>query len=120
MWTIRRVSTASSSMTLRARQRGTARIANNCLVVPAERAAKLFSVRCCVTKRCAADRDVLQAHARRLRPERLLESIFQRAGRPWPQVQNRKRLWGNAPAQLPVTRDRLNGGGVARGHALLQ
>ena len=64
-------------MTLRARPRGTARIANNCLVVAAERAAKLFSVRCCVAKRCAADRDVLQAHARRLRPERLLESTFQ-------------------------------------------
>ena len=64
-------------MTLRARPRGTTRIANNCLLVAAERAAKLFSVRCCVAKRCAADRDVLQAHARRLRPERLLESTFQ-------------------------------------------
>ena len=72
----------TSSTTLRARPRGTARIADNCLAVAAERAAKLFSVGRCVADRCAADLEVLQAHARRLRPERLFESAFQRAGRP--------------------------------------
>src|ERR1700733_2984503 len=105
-------------MTLCARPRGTARIAVNYLVDAAERAAKLFSVGCYVAKCCAADLDVLQAHARRLRPERLFESTFQRAARPRLQVQNRQRLGGNAHAQLPVTSDRLNGGGVARARAL--
>ena len=35
----------TSSTTLRARPRGTVRIADNCLAVAAERAAELFSVR---------------------------------------------------------------------------
>jgi len=107
-------------MTLRARPRGTARIADNCLVIAAERAAKLVSVRCRIAKRRAADRHVLQAYLRRLRPERLFESTFQRAGRPRPQVQNRQRLRRSAHAQLPVTRDGLNGGGVAWRPSLLQ